>query len=112
MMNRSIKLSSRLGLGALAILVIAAVAAFAYFTSSGSAAASAKAGTLSAPTISSTSSGAGTASLSWSAVTPPAAGGVTYTVTRGGTAVSRCTNITTTSCTDSGLSKGTYTYAV
>src|SRR5207302_3073032 len=62
--------------------------------------------------------GAGTVALSWSNVTPPAgSGGVTYYVMRdGGAPAGNCPTSTAptavTSCTDSELSKGTYSYTV
>lgn len=97
----------------LALLGALCPVAIAAFTSSGTGTAFATAGELSAPAITNTSSGAGTTSLSWSSVSAPGNGGsVTYSVSRGGTAVSGCTNITTTSCNDSGLSKGSYRYVV
>ena len=103
----------------LAALVLGGVgAAFAFFASTGAGTASASVGSLSQPTITAAAAGAGTVSLSWNAVSAPASPGVVYYVTRaGGTVGGNCpTSVTTatstTSCTDSGLTKGTYTYTV
>jgi hypothetical protein len=62
--------------------------------------------------------GAGTAALSWTPVSAPAGATVTYYVTRaGGTVGGNCPSSATsataaTSCTDSGLTKGSYSYTV
>lgn len=105
----------------LATLVLATIAprASAYFTGQpGNTTGGGSIGSLSAPVLSTPSPGAGTATLSWSAVTPPASGTVTYYVTRAGATVggncpsSAATATTSLTCTDSGLSKGTYTYTV
>jgi hypothetical protein len=99
------------------VLVIAAGAA-AYFTgATGTNTASARIGTLNAPTITSATPGAGTVALSWNAVSAPAGGTVKYYVRRDGTApagdcpTSSATS-TATSCTDSGILAGTYSYTV
>ena len=116
-MRRLRRLRPRLLL--LAAVVLGSVgAAYAFFTSTGAGTASASVGTLSQPTITAAAAGAGTVSLSWSAVSAPASPGVVYYVTRaGGTVGGNCptsvaTATSTTSCTDSGLTKGTYTYTV
>ena len=103
-------------LGALVALALAATAA-AYFSSTGTGTASAATSALAAPTGLAGTPGAGTVSLSWHAVTPPASGPVTYYVTRnGGTPGGNCPASTApasgTNCTDSGLSPGTYHYTV
>src|SRR5207248_673571 len=74
---------------------------------------------LSAPTCTGTSAGACTATLNWSTVPPPVgADTVKYYVTRVGGSVggncptSAATATTSTTCTDSGLSKGSYDYTV
>jgi trimeric autotransporter adhesin len=93
-------------------------AASAHFSTTGVGTGSGLDGTLSAPTITSATAGAGTVQLTWSAVTPPAgAGAVRYYVSRSGGAPSgSCPTATApgtgTSCTDSGLGKGTYSYTV
>ena len=109
----------RLGaLGAAAGLLLGVAVVFGYFLSSASATGSAKVDTLNAPSITGATPGAGTVALSWSAVPPPSGGGtVTYSVTRnGGTPAGNCPTsaspTTVTSCTDSGLSAGTYQYTV
>jgi hypothetical protein len=91
--------------------------AFAYWSNAGEVNATASLATLSAPTISSATPGAGTVELTWSAVTPPASGTVEYFLTRDGGAPSGgCpssgSSSTATSCTDTGVSIGTHEYAV
>ncbi|MFZ0378301.1 MAG: hypothetical protein WAL38_10775, partial [Solirubrobacteraceae bacterium] len=93
--------------------------AAAYLTgSAGSASAPGTVGTLVAPSITGATAGAGTVALSWTPVSAPAGAAVTYYVTRaGGTVGGNCpssstTATTVTSCTDSGLSKGSYSYTV
>lgn len=92
--------------------------AMADFSSTGTGSAFTKVGTLSAPSITSATPGAGTVALHWSAVTPPTGSGpVSYYVTRnGGAAAGDCPTAATptsaTSCTDSGLSKGSDSYTV
>ena len=91
--------------------------AYAYWKSSGEGSASAAVGTLSAPTISSATSGAESVALTWSAVTPPGAGTVEYFVTRDGGAPSGgCPSSSSpsiaTSCTDTGAAVGVHEYTV
>jgi len=92
--------------------------AFAYFSTTGAGDASAGVTKLSAPSISSAVPAiGGTVALSWSAVTAPGSGTVTYTVSRdGGAPAGTCPGSsspgTATSCTDSGLEVGTHTYTV
>ena len=99
-------------------LVAAVMDAQAYYTATGSTSARASVGTLAAPSISSaTFSGAGAVSLSWTAVTAPASGSVTYYVSRdGGAASAGCPSSTApssaTSCTDTGVTAGVHTYTV
>jgi hypothetical protein len=104
-------------LAGVAVLLVAGLGAFAYFTSTGSGTASASVASLSAPTITSATPGAGTVALSWSPVTPPGSGTVTYYVTRdggnaGGTCATAGSPAGATTCTDSGLAAGTYSYTV
>ena len=102
----------------LALVLGAVAAALAYFTGTGAATATGIVGTLGTPTITAATPGAGTVSLSWSPVSAPQSPAVAYYVTRaGGTVGGNCpsspaTATTSTSCTDSGLTKGTYTYTV
>ena len=104
--------------GATVVALAIGLVAFAYFTSTGTGAGSANAGTLSAPTITSATPGGSTVALNWSTVAPPAgAGGVTYYVTRdggdpGGDCPPSSSAANVTSCTDSGLAAGTYSYTV
>jgi trimeric autotransporter adhesin len=101
----------------LVVLMGIAGSASGYFSSSGSGTSHANIGTLSAPSISSATPGAGTVTLNWGSVTAPGAGTVRYYVTRdGGPAAGNCPSstspATTTTCTDSGLSLATHTYRV
>ncbi len=103
-----------LSLPALSLL---AAGAFAYWSNAGEASASASLATLSAPTISSATAGAGTVALAWSAVTAPAGGTVEYFVTRdggapGGGCPGSSSPSTATSCTDTGVSIGMHEYTV
>jgi hypothetical protein len=108
-------------IAACACLLLAAALcgrAAAYLTASGFTDAVASVGSLTTPTIASATGGAGTVALSWTPVAAPGGGTVTYYATRaggtvGGTCPSSPTGATTaTSCTDTGLSRGTYTYTV
>ena len=95
-------------------------AAEAYWTGvSASATASATVGSLAAPVISAATPGAGTVALTWDPVTAPPDADVTYYVTRagGGTVGGNCPSsaagaTSATTCTDTGLSKGSYSYTV
>jgi hypothetical protein len=95
-----------------------AAPAAAYFTGApASATASATVGTLQATTVSATA-GAGIVALTWTPVSAPTGANVTYYVTRmGGTVGGNCPSsaagaTATTSCTDSGLTRGSYSYTV
>jgi len=104
--------------GVSVLLALAAAAgALAYFTTAGAGAASGGVTVLAAPTISSATPGAGTVTLSWSAVSAPGSGTVTYYVSRdGGAPEGNCPSSTSTStvtsCTDAGVSVGTHEYTV
>jgi len=92
--------------------------AFAYFTTTGAGDASAGVSKLLPPSITAaTPAAGGTVTLTWSTVTAPGTGPVTYSVTRnGGEPSGNCpsssspTSVTT--CTDGGLEVGTYNYVV
>ena len=104
-------------LGSLVVAVQVVGSADAHWTAGGTGSGGGPVGTLAATTISSATPGAGTATLTWTAVTPPGSGSVSYYVQRnGGDPAGNCpTQAAPTSvltCTDSGLSKGAYTYAV
>ena len=105
-------------LAAIATAAVGGLGAWAYFTGTGSGTATASTGTLSAPLLATPTPGAGTVSLSWSTVSPPSGSDpVTYYVQRdGGAAAGNCPGLASpsgvTSCTDSGLSAGTYQYTV
>jgi hypothetical protein len=105
----------------LAALPLAAIlgvpVATASFGATGSGHAAGSVGTLSAPTLTPTG-GVGTVALSWSTVSPPTGSDtVTYYVQRdgasaGGNCATQASPSTATSCTDTGLSAGTYHYTV
>jgi hypothetical protein len=105
---------------ALVPVIVAALAAvsFAYFSASGIGTAAGQVGTLASPAITSTSAGAGQATINWSTITAPASGTVSYYVTRnGGTPAGDCPTAsspssTKTSCTDTGLGATSYTYRI
>jgi hypothetical protein len=109
----------------LLILAIAALAlalgvtkASASFSAGGSGSGTGAVGTLTAPGAPAATPGGGTVALSWSTVSPPPGSGtVNYYVQRdGGSPAGNCPTqaspSTATSCTDSGLSAGTYQYTV
>jgi hypothetical protein len=98
-------------------LLAAALDASAYVTASGSGSARASVTTLAASTITRASTAAGSVTLTWSAVTAPATGSVTYYVSRdGGAASAACPSAaaptSATSCTDTGVSAGAHQYTV
>ncbi|TMC48515.1 MAG: hypothetical protein E6J20_18805, partial [Chloroflexi bacterium] len=104
-------------LAAAAVALGIGIGVYAYFTSHGTANASASVGSLSAPIITDGTPGAGTVDLTWSAITPPVADTVTYSVSRnGGDAAGNCPTAssptTVLTCTDTGLTAGTYHYTV
>lgn len=104
----------------LIVALTAAIAgsALAYFTDEGLGTASAGVSQLSAPTITAaTPAVGGTVSLAWSKASAPGSGSVTYYVTRdggdpGGTCAAPAVPTSATSCKDSDLDPGTYTYTV
>jgi alpha-tubulin suppressor-like RCC1 family protein len=99
-------------LSALIVALVASTNAQAYWISNGWGSGIGNVGTLAAPTNVQGTPGAGTVGLTWSSVTPPGSGTVTYNVKRGGAAVSGCQALSGTTCTDSGLVAGTYSYTV
>src|ERR1019366_9183917 len=107
----------RIAASTVVALSLLSAGAFAYWSNAGEASASASLATLTAPTISSATPGAGAVALTWSAVTAPSSGTVDYYVTRdGGAPSSGCpsssTPSTATSCTDTGVSIGAHEYTV
>ncbi|MGD0321942.1 MAG: hypothetical protein ABSC00_10145, partial [Acidimicrobiales bacterium] len=102
-----------------------AIAAWAYFTATGSGSGVASVSSLSAPTgVSGTATGT-TVAVSWTGVTPPGSGTFGYYVTRAvasgysGTGGYACGSsptsllaATPTSCNDTSVASGTYTYKV
>ena len=92
--------------------------AWAYFSTSGAGDSTpAAVKTLSAPTISAATPGAGTVTLTWGAVTAPGTGAVTYYVTRDGEEVEgNCPEASSpesvTTCIDSNVPIGTHSYKV
>lgn len=102
---------------ATAALLTAAMNASAYYTASGSASARTSVATLPAPAITSASPGGGSVTLSWSSITAPGSGTVSYYVTRDdGAAGSGCpasgAPTSATSCTDTGVATGAHQYTV
>jgi hypothetical protein len=94
-----------------------ATAAAAHFTTTGAGSASAGVGTLTRPAITTATAGAETVTLSWSEVTPPGSGAVSYYVKRdGGAPAGNCPTSSSpspaTGCTDSGLALGSHKYTV
>lgn len=101
----------------LLLAVLGTTAAWAYWSQPSKGSASGHVGSLGAPTISNATPGAGTVALSWTAVTAPAGGTVSYYVSRDGAAASSaCPGAaspgTATSCTDTGVSVANHTYTV
>ncbi len=103
--------------GAPLVVVVGVAVATAFFSTIGSGHAAATLGTLSAHTPTATA-GAGTVALTWSAISPPSGSDtVSYYVRRdganaGGNCPTQASPSTATSCTDSGLSAGSYLYTV
>lgn len=110
----------RLALGSLAataLLLALAVGATAYFAADGAGNGRATIATLPAPTITTATAGSASVRLSWTAVTAPGPGTVTYYVTRdNGTPAGDCPVLaaptTVTSCTDTGVSLARHDYTV
>jgi hypothetical protein len=112
----------RLPAGATSITIFAvlaatmAVTAIAYFTTTGAGESTAKTiSALTQPTIATaTPAAGGTVTLSWAAATAPGTGSVSYKVERnGGAGGGTCASpLSATSCVDSGLKAGTYSYVV
>lgn len=106
--------------GGIIAAVIAALAgsALAFFSDNGAGSAAAAVSKLTAPTITAATPAAGGAvTLTWSAVTPPGEGAVTYYVTRdGGKPAGNCPDQTAptavTTCTDGAVPIGEHTYEV
>src|SRR5262249_26547530 len=99
------------------VALAASTAAWAFWGAQGSGAASGHVGSLSTPSIVSATPGGGTVALQWSAVTAPAAGAVSYYVSRDGGAPSNAcpgpaAPSAQTSCTDTGVSIGKHSYTV
>ena len=104
----------------LAVLALTGVA-YAYWSTRGAGTAAASTGTLNpASGVTATSPSLGSANVSWTAPTSPGSGGtLAYYVQRttGTTTVAACGTSTTstiavTSCTDTAVPSGTYTYSV
>ncbi|HTA35191.1 MAG TPA: hypothetical protein VK761_00645, partial [Solirubrobacteraceae bacterium] len=102
---------------AFAAALAVSTAAWAYWVAPSSGHASGRVGTLAMPTITGASAGGGTVALSWTAVSAPGSGSVSYYVTRDGSSPSSaCPNSATpgtqTSCTDTGVAVGGHSYTV
>ncbi len=112
------RILTQLGAVCACAVAILSGSAFAYFTHAGGGTAAAAVTTLAAPTLGTPAPATGgTVTLTWSAVTAPDSGTVTYYVTRnGGLPAESCPDVngpeTVTTCTDSGLSPGNYEYKV
>jgi hypothetical protein len=107
----------RIATAAVTLVLVCAAAASAYYTAQGGGGGHASVGTLSTPTITTATPGAGTVALTWSAVSAPASGPVTYYVRRdGGAASAACPSLAAptavTSCTDTGVSTAAHSYTV
>ena len=103
-------------LGGLALAFSIVGSAAAYWTSVGMSGGIGFVSTLDASSLSA-GPGAGTATLNWTPVTPPGWGAVSYYVQRdggipGGNCPTQAAPTAALTCTDSGLSKATYTYTV
>ncbi len=104
------------GLTGFAVALVVGGTASAYWSAGGAGGGLGGAGTLAASAVAG-NPGAGTATLTWAAITPPGSGPVIYYVRRDGaspsgdcpTSVSPAAVLT---CTDTGLARGTYTYTV
>ena len=100
------------------LAVLACGTALAYFSTTGSGAVNAGLTSLGKTTITAaTPAVGGTVTLTWSAVTPPSTGSVTYYVTRdggapAGTCPSAAAPTTVTTCVDKGVEPGTHSYVV
>jgi hypothetical protein len=98
-------------------VLVATLDASAYVTGHGIGSARASVTTLAAPTITRTSTGGGTVTLTWSTVSAPSSGTVSYYVSRdGGAASAACPSsgspTTATTCTDTSVSTGSHSYTV
>ncbi len=88
-MNRSLRFVSKSKkrltlLGAVSVALVAGVVAFAYWTTGGAGVGQAAVGTLATPMITAHSATGNAVSLTWSAVTPPGSGTVSYYALRDG----------------------------
>src|SRR3982751_1695803 len=115
---KRVRLSGFAGLFLTAAVIALASSALAFFSANGAGNAAAAVTKLTAPTISAATPAAGGAvSLTWSAVTPPGEGIVTYYGTRdGANPAGNCPDQTAptavTSCTDGAVPIGEHTYKV
>jgi hypothetical protein len=97
------------------LVITAAGTAIAYFTTTGVGDSAPKTlSQIAKPTLTATAQAGGAVILSWGAVTAPGPDTVTYSVSRDGKGASgECApTLTVTTCTDSGLEPGTYSYVV
>jgi hypothetical protein len=115
---RQPRLTGAAGLLLAAVAIVLAGSALAYFTASGTGNAAAAVSKLTAPTITAATPAAGGAvTLTWSAMTPPGEGTVSYYVRRdGGTPGGNCPSQSSpsgvTTCTDGAVPIGEHTYEV
>ncbi|HEY0391619.1 MAG TPA: fibronectin type III domain-containing protein [Solirubrobacterales bacterium] len=97
------------------LAMVATGTAVAYFTTTGVGDSAPKGiSQLAKPTLTATAQAGGAVILSWDAVTAPGPGAVTYSVSRDGkgAGASCSSSLVVTTCTDSGLEPGTYSYIV
>ena len=97
------------------LVVTAGGTAVAYFTTTGAGdSAPTVLSQIAKPTVTATAQPGGAVVLTWGAVAAPGSGAVTYSVSRdGGGAGGDCSSsLSSTTCTDSGLEPGTYSYVV
>ena len=107
---------------ALALVLAMAVTAWAFYSTSGAGNGGGSIGTLTEPVLSQPSATGGSVPLSWTAATLPGNASlesqITYVVQRNvdaggwGTAAAACTDVPTTSCTDTVSTSGSYAYRV
>jgi hypothetical protein len=115
---KRVRLSGFAGLLLAAAAIALAGSALAFFSANGTGNAAAAVSKLTAPTITAATPAAGGAvTLTWSAVTPPGEGTVTYYVTRdGGKPAGNCPDQTAptavTTCIDGAVPIGEHTYVV
>jgi hypothetical protein len=116
--HRLLARSSRVSvLAGLALALVSVTNVAAYWTAPGMGSGSGTSGTLAAPAVTAAAGSGSTAIVTWSAVSSPGSGAVSYYVLRdGGSPAGNCpvetAPTTVLTCTDSGLGVGTHSYTV